>query len=660
MQDSKKQLRLNFHGRIIEQLGIQMYQSPVAAVAELISNAWDADAEKVCVKLPPDLAEGAEVTIRDDGLGMTFEDCQNHYLNVGWCRRGDNPRELSPEKRRPVLGRKGIGKFAGFGIAEVIAVDTVSKTTGERTSFEMDMRRLRSGEYVETEGGDVELVDYDGPNPARIPSHGTTIRLKGLKLHRKPRTDDFVRSMARRFLLRQRTSDFSVFIDGVALPDDWDLEQLEYLFPRDYRSEEKPAGLAVDSDWGIERIGNGQEIRWRIGFYKDPIDDEELRGVSVFAQSKLAQRPFFFNISGGLGGQAGQEYMSGQVQADYVDLLDEDIIAPERQRVNWEHEATIPLEEWGQDRVKKLLRIWRDRRGEDRRKKIQEKVGWFSARLDRLGRTEKRTMVKALNKVASIPILTEDQFVSIGGAMLQAWEKGRLKELINELANRDDITADSLLSILAEAEVLIALNLAEMVRTKIETIHGLRKLVLAGELENAVRDYIAEKPYLLNPKWETFKKEVTVRKILDDSARESHLVEEDDPDGYENKRIDLALRSNDHLLVVEFVRPGKIVDYDHLMRCQGYVTLVRSKTRAQTALGIQRVTGLIVADRLEDNALVRETLPNLTKIDIYAYDWNSLLLEAESEWGDFLDVIGQRAPNDERLRSIQEVGEANA
>lgn len=44
-------LELRFHGRVIDHLGIQMYQSPVAAVAELIANAWDADADRVDVLL---------------------------------------------------------------------------------------------------------------------------------------------------------------------------------------------------------------------------------------------------------------------------------------------------------------------------------------------------------------------------------------------------------------------------------------------------------------------------------------------------------------------------------------------------------------------------------------------------------------------------------
>src|SRR3990170_2735620 len=102
-------LRISFHGRIIDHLGIQMYQSPVAALAELVANAWDADAKKVSIDLPAALGPAAVITISDDGTGMTAKDCQDHYLKVGWNRRGTDPEEKSKEFHRPVLGRKGIG-----------------------------------------------------------------------------------------------------------------------------------------------------------------------------------------------------------------------------------------------------------------------------------------------------------------------------------------------------------------------------------------------------------------------------------------------------------------------------------------------------------------------------------------------------------------------
>ena len=110
--DHGRVLRINYSGRIIDHLGLQMYQSPVAAVAELVANAWDADADNVKITLPAKLAKAAELVVEDDGNGMSFAECQARFLNVGYARRGNKARELSKRKKRRILGRKGIGKFA--------------------------------------------------------------------------------------------------------------------------------------------------------------------------------------------------------------------------------------------------------------------------------------------------------------------------------------------------------------------------------------------------------------------------------------------------------------------------------------------------------------------------------------------------------------------
>ena len=151
MPNTDEKLYLRFHGRIIDSLGIQMYQSPVAAVAELIANAWDADATRVTVTLPSSLSGSAEIVVKDDGIGMTFSECQRFYLDVGRNRRitpstpvdenssDDDASGDASQGGRPILGRKGIGKFAGFGIAELLEVDTTSSRTGERTVFQLDL-----------------------------------------------------------------------------------------------------------------------------------------------------------------------------------------------------------------------------------------------------------------------------------------------------------------------------------------------------------------------------------------------------------------------------------------------------------------------------------------------------------------------------------------
>ncbi len=316
----QKRLSLRFHGRVLDHLGIQMYQSPVAAIAELISNSWDADAENVHVNLPTSLEPDSIIEIKDDGLGMTFEECQQKYLNVGWNRRGNNPAALSLKYHRPILGRKGIGKFAGFGIADLIQIDTISENTGERTIFQLDVNELRDGDYVAATEKEISVLEYLGPDNDRKREHGTKLTLKNLKMMRRPSPGQFTESMARRFLLHRYAQNFKVFINDVLLPEDDDNSHVEFSFPRAYEEEEKPQELIVDEEgWGSETLSNGKTIKWKIVFYREPIDHEELRGVAVYSRGKLSQTPFFFNLTGGLGGQHGQEYLSGQLEADYLD-----------------------------------------------------------------------------------------------------------------------------------------------------------------------------------------------------------------------------------------------------------------------------------------------------------------------------------------------------
>lgn len=82
--EAHSKLPISFHGRIIDHFGLEMYQSPVAAITELVSNAWDADAESVGVTVPTSLTGPITpvVIVEDNGVGMTFEDCKMRFLNI--------------------------------------------------------------------------------------------------------------------------------------------------------------------------------------------------------------------------------------------------------------------------------------------------------------------------------------------------------------------------------------------------------------------------------------------------------------------------------------------------------------------------------------------------------------------------------------------------
>ncbi|MFJ5921246.1 ATP-binding protein [Kitasatospora sp. NPDC092948] len=622
-----------------------MYQSPVAAIAELVSNAWDADAKNVDISLPPHISHGSEIVIHDTGDGMTLLECQNRYLNVGYNKRKDANTSFT-SGGRPMMGRKGIGKFAGFGIANLVTVDTVSRETGERTVFELNAEQLIEGvdSYAESDPLQVNVVDYEEPSESRRKNHGTTITLRELTLKKTPNSEQFRVSMARRFLLMERSDDFTVTVDGLQISDVESPEKVEFSFPRDYAPGQAPDGLTIDGEWGVEKLSTGHRVRWRFVFYKQPIGEEELTGISVFSHHKLAQRPFLFNLTGGFGGQQGTSYLSGRVEADFLDDQARDLISTERQRVNWDAEASEPLLAWGQARVKSLLKIWQNCRAEAKVLAMRDRISPFSTRLGRLERPERKIVERALQSIAKIPSLNDDQFADLANAMLSAWEGGRLKGLIDDLASADSMDSDELVRILAESRVMSALHAAEHVKAQLNLITGLEERVQHRELENHIRDYIAENPWLISPRWETFRVERGMHGLMEEVAKDVFKKDW-------NARVDLVLASGSQLLVVEFMRPGLKIDWDHLGRFERYVTRLRHATAGRFS-DYRAVSGLLVADHLDRDPDVMDKIAKLRGDDMDATDWVGLFERARQQWSDYFDILYSRAPEDGRMQQL--------
>ncbi len=107
--------------------------------------------------------------------------------------------------------------------------------------------------------------------------------------------------------------------------------------------------------------------------------------------------------------------------------------------------------------------MWKNKRGETRRKQIEQKVASFTDRLGRLPETEQKTIRQALTRLGGIPTLSDAEFNSLGTAILTAWEQGRLKTLIGEIAEAASLTTDKLVGLFTEMDVLTALNVAEAV-----------------------------------------------------------------------------------------------------------------------------------------------------------------------------------------------------
>lgn len=645
-----KTLTLGFHGRIIDHLGIQMYQSPTAAIAEIVSNAWDADAEEVLIDFNFDSENKSDwtITIQDNGVGMSFDDCQKRYLSVGYNRREKAGPTERTVKKRPVMGRKGIGKFAGFGIARFIKICTVSSTSTELTEFELDLQAIRKGDsYVSTDNLQIAALRYDESQLSV--GQGTRIVLRDLSINKRIPDSQFSESLARRFAINASADNFKIFLNGNLMSDGADLSNVEMSFPKDFSPEQiKERNVTVGGDgWGEEKLPSGRLVKWKIQFYKELVKNEEMAGITIFAHKKLAQRPFMFNVTGGLASQAGPEYMSGQVVADWVDELGEDVISTERQRLNWDHAELDEFQQWGEKLIRRLMGVWKSKRTAKKMQALEEKVSAFSDRLKHLG-SESKVVKSALEKLAQLEKLTEEQFIEMGNAVLLAWEGGRLRELINELANAPSMDEAGLVELLVEANAITALHTAETVKSKLTAIDGLEQRVKDKQLENAVRNYIAKNPWLISPQWETFAVEKRLTTICDGASKEA-LIDE----AFKG-RVDLVLSSGKQLLLLEFMRPGLKVNRDHLNRFNQYLDIIQENIDVSTGLGFDhnQITGYLVADELLTPAGMATAIKTMKDKDRYAMSWDDLIAQAKHQWKEFLEHIKQRAPDDMRVQNV--------
>jgi hypothetical protein len=497
--DSLADLQLRFGGRLVEQLGAQMYPSATATVAELISNAWDADARHVWIQMPFGDWENGEIVVIDDGLGMDHDDARDAYLLVGRNRR-INGEQRSPGGRL-VHGRKGIGKLAAFGTATVLELKT--KRQGHQpVAFRLDYEKIRQQDpdqpyRVEESTDHAPLAD---PFTGQELEHGTRIRLTGLRLKRRLNKEQFVRSMSRRFALNDR--DMKVFINDDTLRR-FELD-LDIRFPPD----SVPPGVEVDGQWAIERLANGEEVRWWIGFTRTPLRGEAEQGVSVLVRGKLAQRPFKFERNtGGTTGQLGQEYLVGEVIADWIDDDDDadpdaDYIQSNRDQLQLEDSHLDPFIEWGQRRLSWALNARNDLRSARNLERIR-RIEPLDKMLVDFSERERSGLIRVADAVSRLPEVDDSELVRVMEAVVETRE-GETARALAEQISLEGFDADRFWLLAHQLAELDGRSAKSFVEARLETLRQLQDIPADSGLSQHVERVLKLNPGLVDPAWESF------------------------------------------------------------------------------------------------------------------------------------------------------------
>ncbi len=171
-----KSLTFRFSGKIARLLGRESVSSEIAALLELVKNAYDADAENVEVIFESVTGENGRIRVRDDGIGMTYEDFEKKWMVVGTDSK--ERATLTKRRGRRVVGEKGIGRFATEKLARKVTIVSLPEGLSEVITLTINWDDYEN----ETKTFDqiVNVAKISSPRP-HLNEHGLEIILEGLR-----------------------------------------------------------------------------------------------------------------------------------------------------------------------------------------------------------------------------------------------------------------------------------------------------------------------------------------------------------------------------------------------------------------------------------------------------------------------------------------------
>jgi hypothetical protein len=495
----------------IDKLGVKLYDRASAVVAELIANGYDADAEHVTVTLPlgkqlagkgdggkpEDL--GFVVSVSDDGHGMTPGEVQKYFLFVGTDRRhratgGTHSRE----KARPVMGRKGIGKLAPFGICTTIEVRSAG---GPKTDqgYRVSHLILEFDKLVQDVESDVP-VESGLDDKTWDAERGTTVTLRSFLPKRVPIRDVFIRQVARRFALTK--DDFEITVVDTETDDSIEVP--------DFQVEVNEPTRVDVSAHPVPHDGKFLPVSGWIAFGKRAFKDEEEAGVRIYARGKIVATTRDFEQPAGFTGEfTARSYLVGKVVAEWLDEDGgEDLIRTDRQGILWDSEYGEALRVWGAGLIKQIAKSSAGPRREskvkvflansDLEKRAKEKYGENKAVTDAV-----MDFGKKIGGLAHEDELEDKEYVdSLVDIVLLVGPHQALIKSFQAIAKLEDKSIEQLIPLFSHTRTAELASYAQIAQERVSTIKELEDVIdTPGVVEGDLQKLIQRAPWLIRPDW---------------------------------------------------------------------------------------------------------------------------------------------------------------
>ena len=607
MIEARKELKVSFDIHTIDNLGVKLYSTIPPMIAELVSNAWDADANNVYIYFGD---EQKTIKIVDDGKGMSFDELNEQFLRVGRNRRVDLDTDVT-ESGRKILGKRGLGKLSMFGIGKKITVTTVQ--SGIENSFVMDYDEIK--QYAHTEYKPT-ILKYMAPTDE---PNGTSILIEQIK-----KKSPFEAARIRSSLL----SRFHIFSDTfvIHINDDPELEihssqpephqyQFKWSFPENYAEYLNKS----DDDQTLLAFAETKGIVGTIYTSDTPLNLDR-RGVVLFSRGKLVQENTPFNSR---ANDNFFQYMTGIFDVDFIDDDKEvDNCSTDRKSLAWDNYDSDELEILRSllERVVSITQsLWRRQRKDLKKDQIKERGRDIEEWLLQLTSLERPLAKKLVDAILDNDDISEGIAVDYINSIQAMYGFEGFKQFAAKLDTLDQLGKEDAIKLLTDWEEIEAKEYAKISQGRISTIEQFEKYIRENASErDVIQKFLEEFPWLLDPKMSKFEREVTYTAILKRTFKDDKLPES-------NRRIDfLCTDSNGTIHVIELKRPNIKLTTKELQQIAEYIEFLRK----QYPGSIDHIKGFLISDNMTFENGAETIRKALETQDIYVKSYSDLLADA--------------------------------
>ena len=553
---------------VLNHLGINLYSNIPSVISEIVANSWDADAKNVDINI-----DNNEITISDDGCGMTCDDINDHFLRVGYQKRTEM--KASPTFSRPFMGRKGIGKLSMFSIAK--EVDVISqRTVGNDTvisALRMDVDKIAAS--INNENSNAEK-DYHPEelkvNDEELKQDGTRIILRHLKKNTSALTPEYLRKrIARRFGIIGEKYNFAVKVNGkeVTIQDRDYFHKLRYIWyygneSSEYADYSEKASYKEERGNTIKIGSDSYTVTGWIGTVDGSGDlkdgEENINKIVILVRGKLGQEDILSDYSeGGLY----TKYLIGEINADFFDDDSwDDMATSSRQEFKRDDERFLALKKFLLGELKYIQGKWTNLRNEsgldEAKKMIPEIDEWIKS----LTPDDKSFAKKMFGKINQMPVDNSKKTEVIKYSIL-AFEKLRYSNKLNKIETIDIGSFELMKDVFLGIDEFEATLYYQIIKERVEIIRKFQQITDDDMREKVIQEYLFNHLWLLDPSWERVDgTEYMEKTVLNALNREFDKLTEEE----KRARLDIGYRTvaGKHI-VIELKKVGRVVSLPELV-----------------------------------------------------------------------------------------------